>query len=351
MVLNGAKSAAAAKAAIVSFGCVMITVFSEPCRQGAAQGVELCLGVLAPSLFPFLAATNLFVNSGACAATGRLLQRPSAALFGVSGAAAPVILLSLIGGYPAGACGVAALHRQGSISDGEAQRTALFAVGAGPGFLISYVGSSLCHSQTLGYILLAAQALSVIIMGTGLRIVFGKADNISAKENKPPPLPFSESLVLSVTDAARSVLVICAFVTAFSAAMGVAAGILPESVTTVLYAAADVSGGVTRLANGHSAEAIAFAAGFGGLCVHFQIFAALGSVKVNKLLFFLIRIIQGLITAALTHFGLLLFPVRTAVFSTRAAPVPASGGSGALSGAVVVAVCICFLISIKQYRR
>lgn len=47
----------------------------------------------------------------------------------------------------------------------------------------------------------------------------------------------------------------------------------------------EVCNAVTAVSKDLPIEVVAFSAGFGGLCIHFQIFSALGDIKVNKLLF------------------------------------------------------------------
>ncbi len=98
-------------------------------------------------------------------------------------------------------------------------------------------------------------------------------------------------------------------------------------------------------------ELIAFAAGFGGLCVHFQIYSALGKVKVSKLLFFCTRIIQGTVTALLTHFGLIMFTDKQQVFSTAAVQSADFFGGTVISGVVLLGISICFLYTIKNFKQ
>ena len=76
--------------------CAAALVFSPRCKDGAAKGLELCLRVLTPSLFPMMALSGLTVRTGLCRRIGRLLEKPTRVLFGLSGAFAPVVLLSLI---------------------------------------------------------------------------------------------------------------------------------------------------------------------------------------------------------------------------------------------------------------
>ena len=56
--------------------CVLLTVCSQESRSGAEQGMRFCLGVLTPSLFPFMALTNLLVKTGLCQAAGRRFGLP-----------------------------------------------------------------------------------------------------------------------------------------------------------------------------------------------------------------------------------------------------------------------------------
>ena len=167
------------KAAAQGAVCVLLLVYAQGSREGAAQGVRLCLSVLVPSLFPFMAVTQLFVHTGLCQRAGKVLHRPARALFGLSGAFAPVILLCLVGGYPVGAGGIDALYRQGAVSRREAERAALFAVCAGPGFVVSFVGAAVYGSRETGLVLFGAQSVSVLVTG----IVSGLLCRSSEKDN------------------------------------------------------------------------------------------------------------------------------------------------------------------------
>lgn len=339
----------AAKCLLLALCCVLLTVFSQGSREGAANGIKLSLNVLVPSLFPFMAVTNLFTQTGLCQRLGRPLNKLTQRLFGLSGAAAPVILMSLIGGYPVGAGGIAQLRRQNALSEAEAEQAALFAVCAGPGFVISFVGAGLYGNRDIGLIMFASQALSVLLTAPLARLLRRKESYYSVRELSSPPVAFSQALVSSVYSAAKSMLTICAFVLLFSAFSGMLFQMLPGSVyLTATAAMLEVTSGAVSLAKSFPVEAVAFLVGFGGLCTHFQIFAALKEVRVSKTLFFLFRIIQGLLTSALTHTGLRLLPQKEAVFSTSHIDRAAVFGGSVLSGAALVGVTICFLASVKQ---
>jgi hypothetical protein len=81
--------------------------------------------------------------------------------------------------------------------------------------------------------------------------------------------------------------------------------------------------------------------------VHFQIFAALGRLRVNKALFFSVRIIQGFLTAVFTHLGMKLLPAQ-AVFSTGNVSQAGFFGGSILSGAALMTVSVVFLCSLRK---
>lgn len=350
MNASGKRLKRVGAAAFCSLLSVLLIAFSQSGRDGAAVGAEICARVLVPSLFPFMAVSGLFIKTGVCAAAGQRVGNISRAIFGVSGALAPVILLSLIGGYPVGARGIRQLYEQGEISEREAKKTALFAVCAGPGFLLNFVGMSLYGSMTVGLVLLAAGIASSVIIGIAINIFDRYRNNyISNKEIFSSPLPFSRSLTEAVTEAAGGMFAVCAMVVFFSAFTEIFRTILPEGAAAdFIFSLLEISASAVRLSECMPIEAVAFALGFGGICVHFQIFAALGGIKVNKPLFFFIRILQGLLTAALTKAGAALFFGNIEVFSTS---VPANAGvfgGSALSATALIAVAVCFLLTLKK---
>lgn len=329
--------------------CAAALIFSDSCRKGAAEGMDLCLRVLTPSLFPMLALSGMAVRTGLCQRVGRLLEQPARSLFGLSGAFAPVILLSLIGGYPVGARAVSELYRSGQVSEKQAKRAALFCVSAGPGFLISFVGNTLYGSTEVGAVLLLSQTAAVLLTGIGLRFLSKPDDYHSVKEISSQGEPLSSALVESAYDASKSMVMICGLVLLFSAFGGICDALLPSaSVRCLLMSALEVSSGVCALSEGYPFALAAFAVGFGGVCVHFQVFAALGKLDVSKPLFFLMRIIQGILTALFARIGLFLTAKEVAVFSTAEVSRPDFYGGSVLSGAALLTVAICFLLTLRK---
>lgn len=334
-------------AATAGIGCILMLLFSESCKKGAAESLTLFLNVLLPSLFPFMAATGLTVKCGLCQQLGKKLRKPTRRLFGWDGMLAPILVLSLLGGYPVGARAIASLHQSGQIDTAQAKRAAYCCVCAGPGFLLGYVGSMYGGTAT-GAILFAAQAVSVLILGIASRMFTGKHSCSDTESAAVPPLPFGDALVEAAQDAARGMVCIGSLVVLFGAFGGILTDIVPQqNVRRYLLSALEVCSAVNLLGD-RPITYCAFATGFGGICVHFQIFAVLKSLRINKAVFFLVRILQGFLTAILSHIGLRLFARETEVFSTASVGQADFFGGSVLSGAALLTVTVCFLFSLRQ---
>ncbi len=340
------------KALIIISAAAALTVSSQSCKEGVTNGIELCLGVLIPSLFPFMALSALAVKCGVCRRRFKPFDFITKKLFGLSGAFAPIILLSFIGGYPVGAKGIAELRSSGAVSEKQAKKAAMFAVCAGPGFLINYVGSSLYGNAAVGAIILCAQVISVIILGIAINLFDrDKEDYNSEIELKNEPVSLSSAIVESTYSALRGMAQICGLVLLFSAATGIIKSVLGDSEAMNIWnICAEVCSAVNVSASKYPLEITAFAVGFGGICVHFQIFSALGNIKINKAIFFFYRILQGFLTAVLTKLLSMAFLKETAVFSSGEISAAELFGGSILSAAALTGAAICFLFTLKNYN-
>lgn len=138
----------------------------------------------------------------------------------------------------------------------------------------------------------------------------------------------------------------------FSAVAGILSTVLDDGfVKTAVLSIFEVCTGVKTASSELPVWAVAFVAGFGGICVHFQIFSVLGNLKINKLIFFCYRIIQGIITALFTYIGMLIFYDTKSVFSVGTVSGSSVYGGTAFSGIVLTALMICFLFLLKNYRN
>lgn len=341
----GSRLRALALAGAVCVAAAALLCAPDAAGQGAAEGISTCLYTLIPSLFPFMVLCTYVTESGLATRMGRFTGPVMRALFRLPGAAAPVVLLGFIGGYPAGARGVSRLLARGEITREEAGRMLCFCVGAGPPFVLTAVGSLLLGSAQAGPVLLLAVTASGLLLGLLLRFTAPKSAPKAAPKPQPPsPSPF----VNSVTGAGRAMAVLCAFVIVFSVVLSLCReaglfrpltrflllrGMGPGNAAALPSFLAEVTAGCRDGAQfGASLPLFAFGLGWGGLCVHLQIFSFFPELPLSRWKFWLFRLLHGLGAAGLTWVLLPFFPEAAAasalwpegVTGKTAASIPAA---------------------------
>ena len=126
-------------ALILIISMAVLILDSRTALVGAQEGVQLCISVVIPSLFPFLFLSIMLPS--------RLLGcnipgiRRIGQLCGIPDGAESLLLLGFLGGYPTGASMIADAYKQGAISKENACRMLGFCNNAGPAFLFGMVGS------------------------------------------------------------------------------------------------------------------------------------------------------------------------------------------------------------------
>lgn len=349
-----------AAAILLAGSALAVMLLPEATGRGISDGITLCLNRVVPSVFPMMLICVMAVECGFAQKAGRRLAPLSSKLFRLPGEAAAAVLLSVTGGYPAGAKTVAELYESGEVTRRQASRMMLFCFCSGPAFLIGMVGG-LTGSAWAGWLLMGVQAVVVVLLGVAAgRIKDGAEDNscrVSEGAGCQCGRSMSEAVVVSVSKSAAAVLQVCLYVIIFSAVSGVlgsiGAGAAAERLLVrlgfderlagaVLPSLLEVTGGCIR-----SAEAglpmMAFAVGFGGLSVHLQVLAIAGKLGVNRLHFLAARIVQGLLSAAITAGVLRLLPDGAVV--PASAQLDSFGLSGSPQGALVLVVmcAVCVL--------
>ena len=336
------------KSAAVAVGAAAAVIYSDKCSRGISEGIRFCTSVLVPSLFIFMVLTAYIIKSGSSAIIAKSAE-PLMKLFKLPPQASAPILLSVIGGYPIGAGCVQLLHEQGALSDSEAEKAAYIAVAAGPGFIINYVGRSLIGSAAAGNILLLSQITAVFATG----IIAGRTIRCHPPKTR---FGFSENsdnaFVSSVISASTAALRMCAVVILFSAVIEVIGSVADKELADVLSAFLEVTNGCERLSDAIPLPVTAFFIGFGGVSVHFQIFASLKSVRVNKLVFFLFRLTEGIIALASAYIFLMTVPIETDVFSSTAEPLNAMSSATLFGSGALIFASVCFIGSLSnRFRR
>lgn len=227
-----------------ALGMLVLILDGKTALAGAAEGVELCIRTLIPSLFPFFLLSAMLTGS-------------------LSGGA--LLLTGILGGYPVGAGNVARAFRTGRISREEAERLVVLCNCAGPSFLFGVVGPMFGDVRAGFFLwivyLLTVAALWAVLPRTGY--VSGIARPVRLQQ------AFSESL--------RSMAAVCGWVVLFRVVLAVldrwVLWLLPGWGRVAGYGLLELSNGCLALGDLEEGVRFVLAAGmvsFGGLCVLLQ---------------------------------------------------------------------------------
>lgn len=344
-------------AAVGLTALLVCIIFSDSVKSGISAGVQLCFGVLIPSLFLPMTLCAFMQKSGVVSLIGRYIERFSRFCFNISGTALAAFILGCISGYPSGAALARSLYDNGEIDLITAKRLCSVCVCAGPAFILLGVGDGLLNSRTAGRILLCAHILSafLLLFMSGLtakiRHIKPKQSNnrakITERTTKSAGFGISAAITGAVQSGTRSMLGICAYTVLFSAVISVFGALLSGGAISVLTAACEVTNACAYLANSHNIPMISAALGFSGFSVVAQIISAAGAVC-DILRLILYRILSAAFSFAICSLLLTFFPCPLAVQS--GAPVAAfyiSSGTMTLSCLLTAAAAV-FLYSLYQ---
>lgn len=313
--------------------CILLLQYPDAMATGISRGLSICSTVIIPTLYPFMLLAGFLANSPLCRRPGRRMNAVTRWLFGLPGCCGSAVLLSLVGGYPAGAIAIAQLRRQGQITEEEARRMTAFCVGGGPGFIISTVGAGLLGSVQAGVMLYAAQAA----VSVGIGVVLGSGHRQGCEKSAlsvPPQKPMAQI----VADTCGSLLTMCGFVVlaaaglALSEGCGLArwlatiTGVGATTVSAVLAAVTEVSCGCVALA-GRSALTplwLSLTLSWGGLSVQGQLAAVLPQERVIGWRFWRWRLLHGMLSGGLAMGLFALFPIHAETLAPDTAVVPYS---------------------------
>lgn len=279
---------------------IIMCINSKETVSGGKAGIDVCLNVIIPSLFPFMFFINLLLYGNYLTVTNK----------GKITTILKIYILSLLGGYPVGAKITEEMYLKGVVDKQSASYLKCFCCHAGPGFIIIAIGSCLFKNVKLGVILLAAHILSSLII---MAVLIGKI-KLKAASDSNMTLRFNEALITSAADTSKSLMGICAFIIVFSVILAFIKKFF-KGVWIIRNAALllEVSGAVNETENIY---VISFLLGFGGLCVWAQIASVSKKSGNNVLLFSINRIAHGLLSTFFTYILLKLFKIEAPTVNT-----------------------------------
>ena len=363
------RAEAAGGAALTAALALFLVTASAPAMEAARAGLRLCGETVVPALFPFFVLSNLAVSLGFSAWLARRLSWLMGPLFRVGGGGAAALLLGLVGGYPVGARTAAALFQSGQCSRQEAQRLLAFCNNSGPAFILGVAGSAVFQSPRAGLFLLAVHMVCALLTGAVMaRLLPGDR----GRSAPPPPVAavsFSRALTQGVTDGARSIFNVCAFVVFFNILLALLRemGAVDALVRLAALAGADpewtsrLAAGVLELTTGMASLApagltpgslamAAFFLGWGGVSVHFQTLSLLAGSGLSYAPCLAGKLLHGVLSAAAAlTIGKYLF-APDAVSAFRPLPAP-QGPTAALLAAGGILAGLALLRRVYQDCR
>ncbi len=333
--------------------------------NGALQGLLYCGNILIPSLFPFMVLSSFAVKSGLSEFAGRILAPLTKKIFHTDGCAGAIILLGLVGGFPIGAKGVVTLYEEKKLDLKAAQAVTMFLVGGGPGFIVSVIGVAMYRDVRTGFIIWGCQLAAQIFLGifSCRKLVYTPVTENNADYQKQ-----KKTLSTSVIEAAESgiqgIISLCGLVIIFSCLFGLSEDIkiisgleyllksvhLPENICRSIFPVLwEVTKGCnTCCMNAVPIWLISFALGWGGLCVHFQIYALVENLHISKLKFMLYRLAQGIISAILTYICFLFYSPSENVYTDLSIPSVHSYTGSFAGSMALIAMCVIFTLSVGK---
>ena len=348
---------------LLALGCAgaagALLFCSPSVGEGIRRGLAVCASVMIPSLFPLLILSDFVARTQ----LGRMLERPlggiAERLYRCPRTLAPAILMSWIGGYPAGARVLAGMAQRGSLSREEAGRALTFCVNSGPAFLVAVVGTGVFGSPAWGLFLFGCQLLAGLLTGRilcrGFRWRPARRGEEAGRSLSP-----AAGFVGAVSSGTAGMLSICAFVLVFSAAARLLAdwgllsawssglsrltgGVLTPAGAACFFSGLLEIGGGCALAQGlppgQGALVLPFLLSFSSFSVICQVAACFGEAGVDAGLLFRSRVLHGGLT----------FLLAVPVLWGRFAAAPAMTGQPVLapgSGHLLGALCIMAMVTI-----
>ena len=219
--------------------CLFLLILdSKTVILGATAGIDLCIRVLIPSMFPFLVVCPMISSR-----IGSYLSifRPIGRLLRMPEGAEDLFFLGLLSGYPVGAAMVSQAAQSGRISKQDAKRYLSFCSNTGPSFIFG-IGAGLFPGIGSCAVLWLIQILSAVMVGI---LTPGKSHKAGFKNQSPL------SLQQALRNAITTMAIICGWVILFRVLITVlerwVLWFLPMAVQFMLRGILDLANGIVSL--------------------------------------------------------------------------------------------------------
>ena len=348
---------------------MLLLLFPSAAAEGITGGLGYAFEILVPSLFPYMVLSSFIMRTRAERVIGKAAAPITRAVFNLPSGCASGIILSLVGGFPVGAKCVQLLYAKGVITSQQAERMMLFCVCSGPAFLITAVGAVMLRNPGAGIVLYASQAASCIIIGAILGIISRrKSDSCNEKKNSISVQSQEDSIITSLiqasTDGAYSIISMTALVLIFSLFVNILGssgftdafssglsffGVSPRTAKTVLPIILEVTGACKAVCDSSMPLwYFSLAAGFGGLCVHFQIFDILKDVPIRRGRYLIFRVINAVLSSLIAYIVCRFYSPTAETFTVFGGQQAELSATTAAGSAVLVIMSVVFALTMRR---
>ena len=166
------------KSMIIALCMLLLILDTKTAINGAAEGVELSIRVLIPSLLPFFLVSVLLTDMLSGPST---ITRPIGALLKIPQGSESLFIIGMLGGYPVGAQVVCQATKNEILDKRDAARMMAFCNNAGPAFLFGVISTQF-PSHIYTWFIWAILILSTIL--TAVILPGGNTDKITIHATK-----------------------------------------------------------------------------------------------------------------------------------------------------------------------
>lgn len=336
---------------------IFLLLYPEDCLKAARTGLNLWFSVVLPSLFPFMAASFLLLETGIVKLISHVFEPLTRFLFSAPGESAYIFFASCFSGYPVGARLSSELFAKNQISEKDAQSIVRFTSVSGPIFIMGAVSAGMLGSPGTGIYLAGAHYLSAIFTG----VIFGMFDNLFRRSSGLLPhlndntrkgykralndfkqdlskcKPFGELLSESVEKALITLFKIGGLIIFFSVIMEILsisglmnlvaiiyspfahlAGVDSESIKAMLIGGIEMTNGCGAAAAMNiglldKLPVLSSIIAFGGMCIHMQTRSVCIQSGLLPKFFVISKSIQAFFAYLLCSMLLVIFPLTDTV--------------------------------------
>ncbi|GAB5082689.1 membrane protein [Hominimerdicola sp. 21CYCFAH17_S] len=314
MILTKQKTAPCLLSAAAILYCVLLIINAEAVTDGITESIFRCINIIVPSLFAFMAVSGVIIKSRIYSYISKPFHFFSKYILNVPDNLFFIFILGNISGYPIGIKLLSDMVKEEKIPPRTAEIMSCYCYAGGPAFLTGAVGLAVFGSKKVGLLMFLSILTANFLVGMVMNRIFKLKclDSGNSFVFKP------ETVINSITEAGRSLFVMCALIVFFSTIMSVldscnVFGLLADNFNitdngSVLIKSFLEISSVTRITGApyRLIPLITSICGFGGICVILQIIAV-NQNSFSLRMFFLTRGICFIIQYFVSLFIFMLF--------------------------------------------